>query len=426
MCIEDYNMLREDINNYTYSWKTYNSSYKPKYSFERVYNAFQYRSANDLNGYPVVGIYNTYWGGGYVYEMRGQKSYLQGNLSLLQSMNWIDSQTRVVIIEFSVFNPNINLIVVAEIVVEFLSTGTIITSARFDPITVFTKLSWFQLICHIIYILFIVYFSIQEIRKFFRHGRKYLLQFWTLVEWSIIFSSWAAFSLFINRISAANAVGKFFNETSGYGYFKFQNISFWNLVLNYSFALCIVFGTLKFLKIFRFDKRISFLSSTLENCLLELLSFGFMYILIYMAFVQLFHLYFQRKMVQFSSIMKSMTTCFEIALGKFQMKPLLDSDSFFGPIFYTLYNVLIVFILLTMFISIINDSFKSIRTRSKKNSYEIIDYIRDYVFGKKNKNMIESGKKSNEIVYKDQVEYLNDKVEELLLILNDVNKLLII
>jgi hypothetical protein len=40
--------------------------------------------------------------------------------------------------------------------------------------------------------------------------------------------------------------------------------------------------------------------------------------------------------------------------------------------------------------------------------------------------MIESGKKSNEIVYKDQVEYLNDKVEELLLILNDVNKLLII
>ena len=62
MCTEDYNMLREDINNYTYSWKTYNSSYKPKYSFERVYNAFQYRSANDLNGYPVVGIYNTYWG----------------------------------------------------------------------------------------------------------------------------------------------------------------------------------------------------------------------------------------------------------------------------------------------------------------------------------------------------------------------------
>ena len=55
----------------------------------RIYDEFQYRTASELNWYPVIGTYNSYVGGGNVYEMRGQKSYLQGNLTLLQFNNWI-------------------------------------------------------------------------------------------------------------------------------------------------------------------------------------------------------------------------------------------------------------------------------------------------------------------------------------------------
>ena len=98
-------MLLFNQSNYSYNWDIYNSSFKPESSWDRIYHAFQYRSAAELNGYPVVGIYNSYWGGGYVYEMRGQKSYLQGNLTLLQKNKWIDRLTRAVIIEFSIFNP---------------------------------------------------------------------------------------------------------------------------------------------------------------------------------------------------------------------------------------------------------------------------------------------------------------------------------
>ena len=327
-CVEDYNMLREDQNNYTYSWKLYNSSYKPVYSWERVYNAFQYRKDSELTGYPVAGTYNSYWGGGgYIYEMRGHKFYLQGNLTILQINNWIDRQTRVVIIEFSVFNPNINLIGVAEIVVEFLPTGTILTSSRFDPINLFKNLSLFQAICHIFYMLFIIYYSIQEIRQFFKQGKKYLFQFWTLVEWSIIGFSLAAFGLFIYRINAANDVALFFKQTSGYGYFKLQKIAFWNLALNYSLSFCIALGTLKCLKIFSFNKELSLLAATLDNCLKELISFGVMFLTAWMAFVQLFYFFFQTKMVEFSTLMRSMATCFEIMLGKFRVQPLLEADS---------------------------------------------------------------------------------------------------
>jgi hypothetical protein len=268
--------------------------------------------------------------------MRGQKSYLQGNLTLLQLNSWIDSQTRAVLIEFSIFNPNINLVSAAEIIVEFLPTGSILTSARFDPIQIFTNLSLFQFICHILYMLFIIYYSIQEIRQSFKQGKMYFLQFWTIVEWSIIGFSWTAFGLFFYKINASYEVSQFFKKTSGFGYFKLQNITSWNLVLNYSLAFCLALGTIKFLKIFSFNKRISLLSSTLGNCLREIINFAFMFNIIWMAFVQLFHLFFQKLMFEFSTIMLSMTTCFEIMLGKFHVKKLLEANSLFGPIFYVL------------------------------------------------------------------------------------------
>ena len=381
-------MLREETSNYTYGWQAYNSTFKPQYSFERVYNAFQYRTASILNGYPIIGTYNNYWGGGYVYEMRGQKSYLQGNLTLLQKLNWIDRQTRAVIIEFSVFNPNINLIAVAEIIVEILPTGTIVKSARFDPINIFTSLSLFTLTCCIIYIVFIIYYTIQEIREFYKQGKSYIFQFWSFVEWAIIIFSWTAFALFIYKIEAASEVSKFFKRTSGYGYFKMQSIAFCNLVLNYSLAFCIAFSTLKFLKIFGFNSRISYLGLTLGTCAKELIGFCLMFIIIWMSFVQLFHLFFEKILYHFSTLTRSMATCFDIMLGKFQVDSLLRTDPLFGPIFYFIYNVFIVFILLTMFISIINDSFIRVRenTRNQGNESKLLTYLSDrfkHIFRKK-------------------------------------------
>ena len=425
-CSEDYNIITEDRSNYTYNWNTYNSSYKPAYSWDKVYNAFQYRTANDLNGYPIVGTYTNYWGGGYVYEMRGQKSYLKGNLTLLQKNNWIDRQTRAIIVEFSVFNPNIKLITVAEILFEILPTGTIIRSARFDPISLFSEFSLLLIICDSIYILFIIYFTINEIKVLCREGRCYFYHFWSYVEWAIIGFSWTAFALSIYKINASNQVSEFFKKTSGYGYFKMQDISLWNLVLNYSFAFCIAFGTIKFLKIFRFSVKISYLGLTLSNCAKELFGFCLMFIVVWIAFVELFHLFYQRKIYEFSTVLRSMVTAFEIMLGKFKLDSLLTADSLFGPIFYCFYNIFIVFILLTMFISIINESFKIVRinTKNKEYDYNLLNFI-SKKFGFKEKSigdqLIVQPTSSNRKIYKDHVTYFGDKIDELLILANDVS-----
>jgi len=423
-CVEDYNILNEDLTNYNYSWKLYNSSYKPEYKFERVYQAFQYSSASELDGFPVSGIDDLFSSGGYVFEMRGQISYLKGNLTLLEKYNWIDRQTRAIIVDLSIFNPNINLIGVAEIIVEFLPTGTIVPSARFDPIQIFIHLSLFQLICHIIYMLFIIYYSIQEIRQFCKQGKMYLLQFWTIVEWSIIGFSWTAFGLFFYRMNAADKVGQFFKQTSGYGYFKFQNIVFWNSILNYSLAFCIAFGTLKFIKVFQFNNVLLQLGKTLKNCINELIAFFFMFLTIFVAFVQLFHFSFQNKILGFSAVSRSMISCFEIMLGKFEVDPFLELNSIFGPIIYVFYNIFIVFIMLPVFITIISNSFKVVCDHLKKREDSMSAYLFEKVcnfFSNKSKYEASSDEKSK-IVYKDQIEYLCDKIDDFLLGISEVKE----
>jgi hypothetical protein len=428
-CSKDYDIFEEDTNDYGYKWDAYDSSYKPDSSSERAYNAFQYRNATDLNGYPLFGIYNNYWGGGYVYEMRGKKSYLQGNVTLLQNNSWIDRYTRAVMIEFSIYNPNINLFIVVEIMAEFLPSGAVLTSSRFDPINLLnfnTGFSSLIVACDIIYVIFIVYFMFQEIREICKQGKKYFTQFWSLVEWANIIISWAGVAMYAYRIYSGEKVSDFFKKTSGYGYYKFQYVAFWNETLRYCYAFCAFLNTLKFLKLLRFNKRVSFLSSTIQHAAKELIAFGFMFVILWLAFVQLIHLLFQTKILGFSTFPRSMTTCFQMMLGKFQVDGLLQANMFFGPLMFAVYNIFIVFILLNMFVSIINDSFASVRKNAEKQNDDlnIFRFLKNkfkVVLGNVDLNNLNPVLDGNNNLYEDQITYLPEKVDELLFSLSEVS-----
>ena len=180
----DFSSASKETTNYGFGWSNFNDSYIPPKGYQSVYNSFQYQDADQLQGSSIQGKYDTYDGSGYVYEMRGQLSYVQGNLSLLREMNWIDKQTRAVFVEFSTYNPNINLIMVSTILVEFTSTGTILATARFDPLNLFNdsttgNMAILKTICEILFYAFIVYLAIVQLIDMANMSlTKYLGNFW--------------------------------------------------------------------------------------------------------------------------------------------------------------------------------------------------------------------------------------------------------
>ena len=129
--------------NYGFGWSQFNQNYSPPFGYQAIYNSFQFQDADMLQGSSFQGLYNTYAGNGYVYEMRGQLSYVQRNMSLLKEMKWIDAQTRAVFAEFATYNPNINLVMVTTVLAEFLPSGSILVTPRFDTLNLFSDIGGF-------------------------------------------------------------------------------------------------------------------------------------------------------------------------------------------------------------------------------------------------------------------------------------------
>lgn len=211
---------------------------------ERVYAAFQYQTADELQGYSISGDYSTYGGDGYVYEMRGQLSYIQGNLSLLQQLDWIDRQTRAVMVEYTLYNPNINMLIVAEILIELLPTGNILTYSRFEPLNLFNEINdsgtTLKIGIYCVYMVLIIYFMNIELYKMYRQGiRIYKKSFWNYIEWLLILFSALAFGLFFYRLSVAYQVLSFFSKTQGYGLVRiiFISTKFSSLSFSYCYRL---------------------------------------------------------------------------------------------------------------------------------------------------------------------------------------------
>jgi hypothetical protein len=145
-CVYDYNLFNEEKRSFAPGWinetiEEYSSS---------ISKAFEYKSSDELDTYVYVGDHGSYSGNGYVYEFRGRLSDLQSNLSQLHQLGWIDNQTRAVIIQLSLYNPNVELFTSVTLLTEFLSTGGIYPEARFEPFNFYSN-SEFLLLLRIKY-----------------------------------------------------------------------------------------------------------------------------------------------------------------------------------------------------------------------------------------------------------------------------------
>src|ERR1700722_4139365 len=104
-CENDYELSSEERSSFYPGWV---NETKQNYS-SSISQAFVYQTSEQLDTYPYEGEYGTYNSGGYVYDFRGRLSDLQSNLSQLYQLEWIDEQTRAVIIQMSLYNPNVQM-----------------------------------------------------------------------------------------------------------------------------------------------------------------------------------------------------------------------------------------------------------------------------------------------------------------------------
>ena len=206
----------------------------------------------------------------------------------------------------------------------------------------------FKVICSILYMLFIIYYMQSEIRSMFKRGMAYFRDFWSYPMVGIVACSWAGFGVYLWRMKEGNRVGALFKATNGYAYVNLQLAAYVTDVLTFLLGFCCFFGSIKFLRLLRFNQRISMLSSTLAHAARDLISFTGMFSIVFFGYLTLFFLLFHSKIWACADPLRTAQMLFEMMLLKFDVSDLYAADMFLGPFCFAMFIIFVVFICMNM------------------------------------------------------------------------------
>ena len=226
--------------------------------------------------------------------------------------------------------------------------------------------------------IFILYFLIKEIQTFLQMKRSYFSRFQSYIELGLIIFSWTSLAIYIWRYRESQRISHLFGQTNGFAYINLQLASYVNDLLTYILSLCCFFGTIKLTHLCRFNQRLLLFSETLQNAGRALISFAVMFSVVFMAFLCLFYFIFNAHLQSCSSLLQTTRMLFEMSLMKFDAHELIDAAAFLGPFTFSLYILIVVFVCMSMFLSIINDSFRQARDNlNQPRSERLISFTID-------------------------------------------------
>ncbi|KAB7501550.1 Polycystin-2 [Armadillidium nasatum] len=131
-------------------------------------------------------------------------------------------------------------------------------------------------------------------------------------------------------------------------YANFQQLGYWQVQFNSTIAVCVFFAWFKLFKYISFNKTMTQLFSTLS------------------------------RVSDFSSFINAVFTLLRTILGDFNFQAIEEANRILGPLFFLSYVFFVFFVLLNMFLAIINDTYSEVKSEiaSQKNEFEIADYFK--------------------------------------------------
>lgn len=414
-CFHDYGLFNQDKSSYGIGWSL-------NKTFEHLEECFSYKSSDELESYPYIGIYSSFYGGGFAFIVNTSQNFQQINsdITRLEELGWIDSKTRGLLVEFSLYNVNLNLFAYCTILFEFLPTGTILNSVRFEPTILYNRdesMFYFTTVFNLIYLAFICFFMVKEIRSIVKNRLIYFKQMWNYVEWLLFAFSWAVLAIYVYRQYSKDDLFEKIKKKDSGQIIKLQLLSYWNDVLGMLLGFLGFFGTLKFLKLLRFNNSIRIFMETLRYGFTDLIQFSIIFGVFWAAFAQLIYILEFDKSASFSTIVLTFETTFSMILNKLPPNLYKSSDSATQIAYCVAFYMILVFILLNMFITLITEKYDYVRKKGIERQDSILfEYFKDKFekFARKLKGKEKySYEQNSHSAYVDQIKYLENTFSKL-------------
>ena len=346
---------------------------------------WRYQSSDDMGNLPKISPRAAYGSGGYVADLGYDLQTAMGAMEQLSENNWIDRSTRVAIVEFGIFNSNMNILAVANYFFEFLPTGGVFRHVKVEMLVLYgTESSFLQLVlfCRLLLIIMIVAYCVIETVKMCRQRRSYFRNVWNWLALVLIVTSITAVVSHIMREKTTTDTVKELQKNLHATVSFHKAISLLDIETIF-LSVVIFLATIKLLSLLRFSKQIIFLSIAVRFAGRYLASFSFVFIVIFCAFATSGMVAFGALVESYSSFVRVCVSQFEFLLGKavpnFQMAKVDPLLAFF---FSSLYICSMTLFFLNVFIVILNCALEEVKDHldTVTEELDLADFMTLYLF----------------------------------------------
>ena len=380
VCYNGYSEANEDKTGYNKpGWKPIDNSTTHHELLRLCPKPWRYQDAGVSDTVPKWGQFSFYPGGGFVADLGYENATGFSIIENLKTNDWLDRQTRAVIVEFSAFNPSVNVLCIATYFYEFEASGYSAPFTRIDVISLYATESasqQFYLICVLLFIVFVLLYLGREGYKLYKLGFRYFKSFWNWVELLQVFFSVLAVIMYIAQSDRITSAVRKLQENV-YANVSFQEAIAWLEAENAVLGILTFIVTTKLLRLIRFNQHVVEFSETLKTSARLLSSFVVVLLIFFFAFLHFGILIFGMGSEFYSSILKATYFQLELTLGRVKARPINDlaeANDTFGRIFAALLLLSLTILSMNFFIALMNDALLEAKNAINENElYKLVD-----------------------------------------------------
>ena len=320
-----------------------------------------------------------YGGGGYTADLVHDQKFSRETLNYLKKDNWIDSQTRALFVEITMYNAQVNLFTTMNLLVEVLPTGGLqhFSSVRIARLYTYGgSAESFTIACQFFVIVFSAIIIYRESKKIYRERRAYFSGFWNLLEFVLMMLTLSALGLFVRRMRLVDVAVAEIRDNPG-KFVSFNKVVQWDTMFSAVSSIVVFLSCLKCLRLLRYNKTISILSSTLQGCAKPLGAFSIIFLIFFMAFSIFAYILFMPHLDNFSTFVTTMESVMALLLGDFNFAALESTKPILGRFWFCLLMLFGTMYIMNVFLAIIMDTYSQVTQdiAMQNQDHEIVEFM---------------------------------------------------
>lgn len=369
----------EDKTNYHQGWK----KETPSQEKEAYQSPWKYMNGEESKTeYTAWGRRRTFHGGGYIAYLSSERQTSLKMLNSLKTHGWVDQLTRVVFLEFSAYNANVNILSALIFSIEITSYG--VALPRFDMYSFrlyryYTTLQFMFLVCEVIFVVFVVQLISRAGHQIYRDRWIYFKSFWNYTDLLLILFSLVIIALYAIRWTYLNNAIEAIRESPNtfYGFFT---VALYDEYIAYVSCLIFLIPSLQFMKFLKFNKNFMIFYATLDRIRTDICGFAFVFLVSMLCFTYWSYSMLKTIAEPFSTFIGTFYSMVSLLLGKFTFRLLSPGTAVaaqVGPIFTYTFTFANVFFILNIILAIITIGFQEAQSdeRFQQSEYEIVKFI---------------------------------------------------